>query len=162
MEPSTGPEYRVRGFEQGDLPKLESMYRSFEPLGGAKGLPPLREEKTARWLRILGDRGHTLVALDSTGSLIGHAVLADSAEGEAELAVFIHQACRAKGLGTRLARGMVQYAQRNGYRRVWATVSPANTAAIRMVESCGFRTVPGGWSAELDLELWLQEKKNSE
>lgn len=162
MEPSAVQEYRIRRFEPGDFPKLETMYRCFEPLGGAKGLPPLREEKTARWLRLLGERCHTLVALDSTGALIGHAVLADSAEGEAELAIFVHQTCRARGLGTKLARGLVEYARSNGYRRLWATVSPANTAAIRMVERCGFGTVPGGWSPELDLELWLDRNKSCE
>lgn len=135
-----------------DLPALETMYSTFEPLGFAKGLPPPPGEKTSRWLAYLVEHSKSLVA-EIDGSIAGHVIVADSGEGEAEVAVFVHQKHRRRGLGQALTAAAVDDARRRGFRRLWATASPGNEAAIRMVRACGFRVVSGSGGGELELAV---------
>jgi GNAT superfamily N-acetyltransferase len=133
------------------------MYATFSPPASANGLPPAPGEKTARWLRYVLDHGHSLIAeAPGTQAIAGHAILARSGHREAELAVFVHQTHRRIGLGHALAAACVQYAQLNGYQRLWATASLANSAAIRMVRACGFRITSDRGSPDVELELLLQ------
>ena len=133
------------------------MYHDFQPRGAAKGLPPVRDELALQWLRHLAEHGTAVAAWrHADGRAIGHAVLVDSQDGEAELAVFVHQGWRGQGVGAALAAAAVEEARAAGYRRLWATMSPDNAAAIAMVKSCGFRKVSGRWQGDLIMELKLQ------
>jgi len=146
----------IRAYRESDFAGLEAMYASFEPHGAARGLPPVREDSTERWLHYLDQAAHSLLACDeTTGKIIGHAVLAGSAPHEAELAVFVHQDYRARGVGAALARAAVEYARQERYLRLWAAAAPSNTAAIRMVRSCGFRIISLPAAADTELELLL-------
>ncbi len=146
----------IRGLYASDLPAIQAMYASFSPRGSVNGLPPPPGEKTVRWLRHLIDHGYSLAAIcRDTEIIAGHAILAGSGPGEAELAVFVHQDHRHQGLGYTLARACVDHARRAGYRRLWATASPANTAAIRMVKACGFHVTSDRDSIDVELELRL-------
>jgi GNAT superfamily N-acetyltransferase len=139
-----------------DLPAVERMYATFDRRDSVNGLPPPPGEKTARWLTYLIDHGHSLVAHQPASSVfVGHGILADSGAGEAELAVFVHQDFRGFGLGYAIARACVEHARRAGYRRLWATASPGNTAAIRMVRACGFQVVSDRNAIDVELELAL-------
>jgi ribosomal protein S18 acetylase RimI-like enzyme len=128
------------------------MYSTFEPLGFAKGLPPTPGEKTSRWLSYLSEHGTSLVAEGADG-FAGHVIVAESGEGEAEIAVFVHQEHRRRGLGQALTAAAVEYARGRGCRRLWATASPGNEAAIRMVKACGFRVVSERGAGDVELEL---------
>ena len=154
MKSPTG--FSIREYSSEDIQAVEAMYAGFRPLGSALGLPPFGEERTDRWLRYLDRAGSGLVALeDSSGEVVGHAVLADSGPGEAELAVFVHQDFRARGAGSALARAAVEMAKRLGYRRMWAAASPSNSAAIRMVKAQGFQIVSLPSATDTELELML-------
>jgi GNAT superfamily N-acetyltransferase len=143
--------FAIRLYQPGDAPLLQAMYRDFEPRGFAMGLPPVREERTHNWLDHLGASARSLVAL-SGDRIAGHAILAESRPGEAELAVFVHQDYRRLGIGTALARESVKQARMIGYRRLWAAGSPGNVAASRMVMKAGFRR-RGTPSDEFEIDL---------
>ena len=154
---------QIREYRPADRQKLESMYATFEPRGQAKGLPPVRDEKARRWLESLGEHAWSLIAFPGPGEseIVGHAILAPAPCGgapcgEAELALFVHQDFRNRGIGQALARAAVATAHRRGVRRVWLAVSPSNRAAVRVYEKCGFRFVPGRQSGDCDMELRLE------
>ncbi len=143
----------IRELEPGDLPALAEMYRTFEPRGRAKGLPPVREEKASRWLEHLASTAGGLMAVEG-GRIAGHVILAEQ-RGEAEVALFVHQDFRNRGLGGELIRAAVDLARRRGYSRLWLTVSPDNPAALRVYARCGFRAIPEKWFPDHEMELWL-------
>ncbi len=131
--------FTIRPLAPGYAGALEAMYEDFEPRGGSLGLPPASREKTRQWLSHVTARWHNLVA-EQGARLIGHAILADSGPREAELAVFVHQRYRGRGLGTLLAQAAVALARQKGYRRLWAAGSPqrgrsAHGAPVRIPAS---------------------------
>ena len=120
---------------------LLDMYRSFDPLGAAHGLPPRSEEAREEWIdHILGE-DHSVGAWSEDGRVMGHVFLAFSDFGEAELAAFVHQDFRGRRLGSTLTRELLAWAQQKGIRRVWALVASDNVPALRMLKCCGFRHV---------------------
>ncbi|MCW5977970.1 MAG: GNAT family N-acetyltransferase [Bryobacteraceae bacterium] len=145
------PFYSVRAYEAGDAPGLFSMYQGFEPRGSAMGLPPMRAERTHDWLEHLGSSAHNLIALVND-RIIGHAILAKSDTDVAELAVFVRQEYRRRGVGTALSRAAAAQARTLGYRRLWAAGSADNAPAIRMVMKCGFHRASGA-AGEMELDL---------
>lgn len=147
----------IRQYTPEDRKALDEMYRRFEPRGAGKGLPPIRQEKTERWLNHIGANAQNLIALSTTepGRVAGHAILAEGDDRDVELALFVHQDYRERGIGTMLIRASIEAARQKGYKRLWATCSPDNSAIIHMCRKCGFRFLPGKWFPDHELELWL-------
>jgi ribosomal protein S18 acetylase RimI-like enzyme len=155
----------IREYRPEDLPKLLAMYGTFEPRGAARGLPPVREEKTQRWLRHLGARASSLIAVELDGEgrerVAGHVILAEGDDNDAELALFVHQDYRRRGLGTDLTRAAIEHARRQGRARLWLTVAPENAAAIQVYRKAGFHMQPGKWFPDHEMELWLSSGPSS-
>ena len=116
-----------------DRDALIEMYRSFEPKGAALGLPPWKD--TEKWLDGLARYLNFVVFAD--GRLAGHGALC-RAGATAEVAVFVHQDFRRRGLGQRLLAAMIREARRLGLRRVWGTAEMDNYSALAMVRLLGF------------------------
>lgn len=152
-----GGEYVARHFEPGDRPELEKMYQDFEPKRRAQGLPPAGTDQVARWLdRILAGGIHLIVEVD--GELRGHIMLIPLSDGVMELANFLHQSVRGRGIGTALNLIIVEEARAHGVRRVWLSVEPSNRAALRSYRSAGFQLLPGSeWAQEVEMELVLEQ-----
>lgn len=145
--------YLVRSYSPEDRPALEAMYTSFEPKRVAQGLPPGNEEGRRRWLdRVLARGTHLIVEVEKV--LLGHVMLIPIGGGRAELANFLHQAIRNRGIGTELNRIIVDLAGEQGFSSVWLSVEPANRAAMRSYEKVGFRKLPGSlWAPEIEMEV---------
>ncbi len=151
-----GRAFQVRLFVPADRAALEAMYADFEPKRVAQGLPPGKPEAIVRWLdRILADGQHLLVEIE--GRLLGHAMLLPMDAGRAELAYFLHQSIRYRGIGTQLNRLILSLARDGRYRKVWLSVEPGNRPAIRSYERAGFRMRPGQmWAPEIEMEATLE------
>jgi GNAT superfamily N-acetyltransferase len=131
-------EIRVGRAQASDHAALEAMYAAFEPKAEALGLPPLHAEDTARWLEGLSSFPNFLAW--EGDRVVGHgAVCADG--DSAEVAVFVHQDFRGRGIGRRLLNELIAEAQRLGLRRVWGIAAPDNIPMLRLAYSCGF--IPG-------------------
>jgi RimJ/RimL family protein N-acetyltransferase len=155
MSDQEGRPYRVRRYEPYDRSALEDMYTSFEPKRGAQGLPP-PEPHVARWLDRVLSRGEHLI-LEIDGSLVGHVMLIPMEDGKLELANFIHQSVRNRGLGTELNRAALLLARDVGVRSVWLSVEPSNRAAVRSYEKAGFKRVSASlWAPEIEMEALLE------
>jgi len=59
--------------------------------------------------------------------------------GEAEIAFFVHQAYRQRGIGTALVKAVLRWAEQRSLRRVWAMSVAENVLAMRLLKRCGFR-----------------------
>jgi diamine N-acetyltransferase len=150
-----GHPFIIRPFAQDDRPALERMYDSFEPKRGAQGLPPANPDQVRRWLdTVLADGAHLVVEVDHV--ILGHGMLLAFQPGAAELANFLHQSIRDRGIGTALNERLVETGRQQGFQRVWLSVEPSNRRAIRSYEKAGFRRRPVSlWSPEVEMEVDL-------
>jgi L-amino acid N-acyltransferase YncA len=146
-----GSAFTIRAYAPADRRALEAMYDDFMPKRAAQGLPPASEEGVQRWLdRVLAHGRHFIVEIER--ALVGHAMLIPAADEMVELATFLHQRIRDRGIGTALNRLALDVAKHDGARRVWLSVEPSNRLAIRSYEKVGFRRLPGSlWAPELEM-----------
>ena len=144
----------IRPLSRIDRGALLQMYRCFDPLGCAQGLPPYTEEGRRAWLDQLFNKAHNFGAFYSGWRLAGHSILAPARAGEAEIAYFVHQDCRRKGIASRLVRAALDRAREERLTRVWATVEAGNIASIKLLMKLGFKTYLRQYpSLEMDMRL---------
>lgn len=133
---------------------LLQMYRSFDPLGLADGLPPRNEDGREVWIDRALQHDINVGAFSPVGDLLGHSFLATSGADEAEVAVFVQQGYRQRGIGIALVKAVLRWAEQKGLRRIWARSASENAPGMRLLKRCGFRfsqyVFPG---IELDIEL---------
>jgi GNAT superfamily N-acetyltransferase len=155
MTDKSGESFSVRDYAPPDRTALEAMYADFEPKRAAQGLPPEGREAVRRWLdRSLARGRHLVVEID--GDLLGHVMLVPVEADTLELANFLHQSIRDRGIGTALSSVAVRVARDAGCRRVWLSVEPSNRAAVRSYQKAGFRRLPGShWAPEVEMEVLL-------
>lgn len=157
-----GGAFTLRRYAPDDRRALEAMYTDFAPKRAAQGLPPDSELGLRRWLeRVLPHGAHLVVDVD--GDLMGHGFLAPLVAGTAntaggvELANFLHQAVRGRGIGTALNHTLLALARDAGHERVWLSVEPWNRAAVRSYEKAGFTRLAGSlWAPEIEMAVTLR------
>ena len=145
----------VRDYMAGDRHALAAMYDDFEPKRVAQGLPPNGAPRIKHWLdRVLRSGRHLVIEID--GRVRGHIMLMPHEPGTAELANFLHQSIRSRGIGTAVNQVALRLAKEEGYTRAWLSVEPGNKPAMRSYEKVGFRTRPGSfWSPEIEMTVEL-------
>jgi diamine N-acetyltransferase len=143
--------FSAHDYEPSDRTALIAMYTDFEPKRAAQGLPPVGENKIAQWLDGVLKKGrHLVVVVDDV--VRGHIMLIPMEDGTLELANFLHQSVRNRGIGTALNALAIRLAREAGHTRVWLSVEPGNKAAVRSYEKAGFRKLPGSnWAPEIEM-----------
>jgi len=121
-----------------DFPSLLEMYRTFSPKPASQGLPPEDPETCQSWLKTLFRIG--LNALAWRGDhVVGHAALIADVKGKSgELVIFVDQNHRNLGIGTELARFVLEKFGDLDIELVWATVRVLNFTAIKLYRKVGF------------------------
>lgn len=146
-----------------DWQRVWIMYLSFEPKAQFQGLPPASPEQICLWLKSLQRRGVDQFALAVGEQVVGHSMLCRGPRrNEAELAIFLHQKFRGRGLGRRLLLCTLNYGCKQlELSRVWLSAQGANPRALRVFESVGFRPVgkPEPFAMELKMERSLHCEK---
>jgi RimJ/RimL family protein N-acetyltransferase len=137
-----------------DLDLLIGMYDRFDPLGEALGLPPPAPEARHQWIGEALSNRVNLAAFSPAGEVVGHCFLVEDDNGSAELAVFVHQKFRRRGIGTALVKAALAAKTAAGLQRIWALTASDNMAAIRLQLKCGFRPASPVF-AETTLEIDL-------
>ena len=138
--------FELRRATPSDRDALAAMYQNFEPKAAAFGLPPRRNSE--RWLDSLSRCHNFIVVAD--GRVVGHAVLCGEGDS-AEVAVFVHQDFRRRGLGKLLVGELISEAQRLRLQSLWEIIEPANVSMTRLSRSLGF--VPSDEPGEFYLDL---------
>jgi GNAT superfamily N-acetyltransferase len=140
------------GPPQRDL--LITMYDRFDPLGAALGLPPLTVEARHRWIGSALGQIVNVGAFSPAGEVVGHCFLAADGPVSAEMAVFVHQGSRGRGIGAALLKMALEWAWAAELGRVWALTASDNRAALRLLMSCGFRLIQSAFAVtELNIDL---------
>lgn len=116
-----------------DQAQLCSMYESFEPRPASLGLPP--RVRIEEWLDRLAPSPNFLAFAGD--KLVGHAVLCPDGD-TAEVAVFVHQEYRNRGIGRLLLETLVEQARLAGMRRVWGMTELDNIPMLYLAKSLGF------------------------
>jgi RimJ/RimL family protein N-acetyltransferase len=154
MKAITDDRFRIRAVGPPEMHLLIKMYDRFDLLGMAFGLPPLKPEGRREWIGYALSHKLNVAAYSPAGETVGHCFLAGDKPGSAEMAIFVHQGVRRRGVGTALVNAALAWGAATGLRRVWSMTSADNTAALRLQENCGFRltkcTFP---EAELEIDL---------
>ena len=86
---------------------LVRMYDRFDPMGAAFGLPPYMPEARRAWVEAALGHRMNVAAFSPAGEIVGHSFLAVGRPGLAELAVFVHQESRRKGVGAALVKSVL-------------------------------------------------------
>jgi RimJ/RimL family protein N-acetyltransferase len=154
MEGRMDADVRIEAVGPRERDLLIGMYDRFDPLGESFGLPPLSAEARRVWIRRALSHKVNVAAFSPSGDLVGHCFLAADKPCSAELAIFVHQDSRRRGIGTALVRRALEWGAAAGLQRVWTLTASDNRAALRLQESCGFRVTRSA-SAETELEIDL-------
>lgn len=156
-----GRAFELRAYRPEDRAELERMYDAFEPKRVAQGLPPMNADPRRQWLdTVLASGHHVLVEVE--GRVAGHGMLLPFVSDGAELANFLHQSIRNRGIGTALNSALLELARHHGITRVWLSVEPSNRSAVRSYEKVGFRRkFTSGWAPELEMEVLLPPDRSS-
>lgn len=152
-----GEPFTVRQMDAADRAALHEMYLGFQPKRAAQGLPPENEYGLKRWLdHVLKGGEHLLLEVNDV--VLGHLMLIPMEDGRSiELAIYLHQSIRGRGIGTAMNKVAVNLARIAGYARVWLSVEITNVAAIRSYQKAGFtRTAATLWAHEIEMEVVFQ------
>lgn len=121
-----------------DFPSLLGMYRTFSPKPASQGLPPEDPETCQKWVKTLLGIGVNALAWRGD-SIIGHAVVIPDVRAKSgELVIFVDQNHRNLGIGTELARFVLERFGHLGFDLVWLTVRVLNFIAIKLYRKVGF------------------------
>ena len=130
---------QIRSAGQDDRGLLITMYDRFDPPGEALGLPPRAAEARRAWIGEALNHGVNVAAISPSGEIVGHCFLVPDSADSAELAIFVHQDFRRRGIGSALVRAVLASSAATGFRRVWTLTASDNRAAIALQLKCGFR-----------------------
>lgn len=116
---------------------------------GAMGKPTHRQ--LARLTQIDYARDMAIVALDQAESaLLGVArFVADADHEEAEFAIIVRSDLHGRGIGRALMQHMIDYARRDGLRRLWGLAFDVNHAMGKLALDLGFAVTDDPQDAEL-------------
>ena len=150
-----GSPFEVTTYGAGDYSVLVEMYDAFSPKAKFQGMPPLKDETRRKWIEKLLESGENLLAWRED-KVIGHVVvIPDTRAEDGEFLIFVHQADRNVGVGTQLARSVLEKAKDFGLKKIWLMVGTYNFTAIRLYKKCGFDFYenPGGPERPMVIQL---------
>jgi len=92
------------------------------------------------------DRRHPVLVAEEAGEVVGWASLSSYSQrqcysGVGEFSVYVRRDLRAKGLGTKLVRSIIEEADGLGYWKIMSRIFTFNEASRRLCSKMGFREV---------------------
>ncbi len=150
IETPSGKTFDLRPIRPEDAPLLQAMIERVTPedsrlrfFSSLRHLPP---QMAARLSQIDYDREMALVALDAdapTPEIAAVVRITADPDGEsAEYAVLVRSDLKGIGLGWKLMKRILAYAQSRNISRVFGHVLRENTTMIAMAKDLGFRVEP--------------------
>jgi len=132
----------IRPLEARDWERVRDIY--VEGLATGEASFETRAPDWPEW-----DRAHLaaarLVALRN-GQVVGWVALSPVSQrkcyaGVAEVSIYVTEAARGQGVGSRLLQEAVRASERAGLWTLQAVIYPSNPGSVRLHEACGFRVV---------------------
>ncbi len=114
-------------------------------IAGRQATFETRERSAADVAEWLQARGPLLVA-ELDGAVAGFARVSaysprEAYAGVGEYGIYLAQAARGRGFGTRLLDALAEAAERDGYHKLTGKLFTSNAAGLALARRCGFRTV---------------------
>ena len=147
--------FQIRVVDRPQRDLLIEMYERFDPLGAALGLPPRGSDARRQWIEGALNGAMNLGALSPAGAAVGHCFLVADKKDSAEMAIFVRQEFRRRGIATALVKAMLEWGSKRGLRRIWAMTASENKVALRLLDRFGFRVTQPGCCGEEELEIHL-------
>jgi RimJ/RimL family protein N-acetyltransferase len=161
LELASGTAIRVRPLDAGDGAAIAALFARLSPESRWRRFLTPKLELSQRELKFLTDVDHVsreaLAAIDPLdGSVVGVARYVTDVRraGVADVAFEVADELQRRGIGTELARRLVQLARLNGFSVLTATTLWENRSARSLLRGLGFRAV-ASHGTEIDLELSL-------
>lgn len=136
---------RVRAATTADWPSIWPCWREIVAEGETYAYPDgiSSEQACALWLE---EPPGLTVVFDDGGTVLGSAKMGPNRPGRGDhigtASFMVSRAARGRGVGRALAEWTIDWHRREGYRGIqFNAVVATNTAALRLWEDLGFRTV---------------------
>ena len=136
---------------------LIDMYLAYQPRDSFEGLPPIKDEACAEWVRGMIRNGVNLVALCSAGCIAGHAAIFPIDRERCELLMVVAPQFQDSGIGTELARSSVHLARELGFEQAWLSVEAHNARARHVYKKCGFNCLSVQDRRDVEMALNLKQ-----
>ncbi|MGH6781466.1 MAG: GNAT family N-acetyltransferase [Sphingomonadaceae bacterium] len=148
----------IRAFEEGDWPSIWPIFHHVTAAGDTYTYATDMNEAAARAIWIEHPPGHTVVARDTTGRVIGTAKMGPNKGGPgahvATASFMVDPNCRGDGIGRALGVYALDWARVEGFRAMqFNAVVEANHPAVKLWQSLGFEiigTVPEAFAHPRD------------
>jgi RimJ/RimL family protein N-acetyltransferase len=137
-----GAQVLLRAATAADAPLVAALHARCSPQTRSLRSLPTRPVLSAAVLRqLIGADGTTsLVAVTPDGgAAIGLANLVPAGSGTAEIALLVEDAWQGRGLGTALARNLIELARKEGITEIVAVSQVNNSALTRVLRRAGLR-----------------------
>ena len=154
-----GDAIHIRPPRDTDRERLLAFYEEYPEEHRSMLLPPRRVRELERWLDRLLERGRNLLAFHGE-QLVGHVLYSPQEGPHSELLVFVDENYHSRGIGTELCQQAIAYAADDGHVAITLRVERGNTAAFRVYQRLGFRTVeehPDNIEMRLDIDQQLAQ-----
>jgi RimJ/RimL family protein N-acetyltransferase len=134
-------------------------YLAFQPRNSFQGLPPLKDEACAKWVRQMIATGINVLARTSDTRIVGHAALFPIDQRKCEMLVVVWPGHQNVGVGTELTETCVELGVELGCECIWLQVDATNLRARHVYAKCGFEYSSGRQARELDMVCELGERR---
>jgi L-amino acid N-acyltransferase YncA len=137
----------IRGATHADAAAIATIYnQGIEDRSATLETQLRTAEERAEWLATRSLRHPVLVAVDSTGTVIGWGSLnafnpRPAYEHVADLSVYVAREQRGRGIGDALLGALETRARGIGYHKIVLAAFPGNAPGMRLYERHGFATV---------------------
>lgn len=127
------PDVHIRQAADADREAILAMYESFDRQGLTVGMPPATG--VTEWLDGLATSPN-FVAVEGD-DVVAHGFVCPQ-ENTGEVAVYVHQNFRRRGIGRRLLATVIEEARHLHLARVWGMADANNAAMFGLARSLGF------------------------
>jgi len=156
-----GQSLRLQLLRESRHQQFMEAYLAFQPRNSFQGLPPLKDEICAKWVREMIGTGINLIAVCPQAGIAGHTALFPIDDRKCEMLVVVWPQFQNIGIGTELTRGCVQMACEMGFEQMWLPVDATNLRARHIYAKCGFEYRSQQPSRELDMVCDLSRQRAS-
>ena len=138
---------KIRGATHADAAAIATIYnQGIEDRSATLETQLRTADERAEWLATRSPRHPVLVAVDSTGTVIGWGSLnafnpRPAYEHVADLSVYVAREQRGRGIGDALLGTLTTRAREIGYHKIVLAAFPGNAPGMRLYERHGFATV---------------------
>lgn len=160
------PRLLIRPFTAVDVPVLVNLFADPQVARFVGDGEPLSIDNAVLWVRNSTQNlarygyGTGAVVRRTDGEMIGWAGFARPEDGPEQIIYGLGATHWRRGYGRELIEALVRFADSRGHPFAWATVDPANTGSLRLLDHMGFRLVERAHGGDPGSDLYQRLAPN--